>query len=210
VALVFLAGSCGGTEAGRESAASTTSPSKVGAPPAEQVCQLLSDDEVSTALAIDAAVHTPAESGPRSCTWAPAGDPTKAVVRLRLGSQQWLESPPSTNGIGAPCEQGITLGETVLGDGDALFASCLVDGLTVFLAAQSIDRPHQMGLLNLAVSRLGSIDRVAFGFASTTMSRKPSAPPECVEAWRSEEFAPLHCEDYSEAFRAFREESEAG
>lgn len=46
----------------------------------------------------------------------------------------------------------------------------------------------------------------AAGNPSTTTSIY--APPECVAAWRSAdgEFAPLHCEEYPDAYRAFRGE----
>ena len=40
----------------------------------------------------------------------------------------------------------------------------------------------------------------------TSRREKPSAPPECVDAWRTGKFAPVHCEDYPEAYRAIRDE----
>lgn len=51
-ALAFGAGSCGGT-ASRGPTATTASPRALGPPPAEQVCGLLSDDEVNASLAVN-------------------------------------------------------------------------------------------------------------------------------------------------------------
>lgn len=73
-----------------------------------------------------------------------------------------------------------------------MHATCLVDGVAVLLTARTSDR-NLIDLLNLAVSRLGSVDRVAFGFSSDPEA--PTAPPECVEARRIGEYAPIHCED---------------
>jgi hypothetical protein len=88
----------------------------------------------------------------------------------------------------------------VLRRGAALHATCLADGLAVFLTTRTAERADVIALLELAVSRLGSVDRAAFGFDADT-----PAPPECVEAWRAGRFAPVHCEEYPEAFRATRE-----
>lgn len=73
-----------------------------------------------------------------------------------------------------------------------MHATCLVDGLAVLLTARTSDR-NLIDLLNLAVLRLGSIDRAAFGFSSDPNA--PSSPPECVEARPIGEYAPIHCED---------------
>lgn len=80
-----------------------------------------------------------------------------------------------------------------------------------FLTATTAKPSGVIDLLHLAVSRIRSIDRAAFGFGptrETTTSRTPGAPPECVEAWRGGQVAPVHCEDYPEAHRATLEQSE--
>ena len=231
LALVILAGSCGGTTS-QDATPTTASPSTtvpprvVAPPPAEQVCQLLSDREVSASLAVGVAGHIPAGSGPRSCTWTEQGDPADVVAQLGLASQRWLRSPPSGGGIGAPCAQGSSLAKTVIGrnDNDALHATCLVDGLAVSLTARTTERSDLIDLLKLVVSRIGSLDRKAFGFSSeteapdaptsvphkptapTSTPPKPTAPPECVEAWRADRAAPVHCEEYPETYRAIRDE----
>lgn len=130
-------------------------------------------------------------SGPRSCTWATGADPAQAVVQLGLASQRWLRSPREDEGIGTPCEQGSAV-TTVLGRRAGLHATCLVHGVAVFLTATTAERAELIDLLDLAVSRIGSIDRAAFGFGSTTettASQTPGAPPECVEVWRAGQFA---------------------
>lgn len=214
LALAFLAGSCG-SSANPAPTADTTSPTTLTRPPpAEQVCQLLTDEEVKTSLAVDAVSHTAAVSGPRSCTWARRADPNQPLVQLGLTSQEWLESPPAADGVGAPCGQGSTLARTILGSRDALHVTCMVDGLAVFLTARTTERSDVIDLVRLTVSRIGSIDRAAFGFGpkpdrpgtSTTMTQTLSAPPECVEAWRAGQFAPPHCEAYPEAYRAILKE----
>ena len=50
--------------------------------------------------------------------------------------------------------------------------------------------------------------REAFGFGTAAVwSEGPQAPPECVDAWRADRTAPVHCEEYPEAFDAVRNES---
>ena len=38
----------------------------------------------------------------------------------------------------------------------------------------------------------------------STTSRTVDAPPECVDAWRTGEFAPPRCEEYPEAYEELR------
>jgi hypothetical protein len=58
----------------------------------------------------------------------------------------------------------------------------------------------------LAGSCGGSADRESTPTTSTATSPTPSAPPECVEAWRAGRYAPVHCEEYPDAYRAILEE----
>ena len=200
-ALVLVASSCGGTQS-RGSRTTTTFPRAVELPPAEQVCQLLSDDEVNASVGVEAARHMPALSGPRSCSWVTEDGPGQVVVQLSLASQQWFQLPLQGDVIEPPCPQGSKLAGTArLGNSDALHATCLVDGLAVFLTATTAKRAEVLGLLDSVVSRLGSINREAFGFGAIGQ-----APPECVEAWRARVTAPPHCEDYPEAYKAIREQ----
>ena len=43
------------------------------------------------------------------------------------------------------------------------------------------------------------------GGCSDEPDQKVDAPPECVAAWRGDSYAPVHCEEYPEAYKAIRE-----
>ena len=200
VSLALLAGACG-------RATRTETSTLPSAPPAEQVCRLLADDEVRRSLSVDALVHTPAVPGPRACAWTSTGN-EQPLVHLGLASRRWLAPRPAGDGLGPPCGQGSTVTTTMLGDRDAVHVGCLVDGLGVFVTAATSDRADVIDLTRLAVSRLGAIDRAAFGFdaepeAGDSTGDTPSAPPECLEAWRAGRVAPPHCEEYPEAYERF-------
>lgn len=206
------------TEAPRTTLAPATTPAPLPSPLAEQVCQLLTDKEVRASVAVDVVSHTPAVAGPRSCTWAGGGDPGHRLLQLALSSPQWQEPSATGDAIGSPCVQGSTVTRSTLGDGEAWHATCRVDGLAVFLTARTTERSQLIDLVRFAVPRLGSVDRIAFGFGpkpsagatSTTMPKAVAAPPECVAAWRAEVIAPPHCEEYPAAYNAIQKELKGG
>ena len=37
---------------------------------------------------------------------------------------------------------------------------------------------------------------------------EPDAPPECITAWRAQVTAPVHCEEYPDAYQAIQKELE--
>lgn len=83
---------------------------------------------------------------------------------------------------------------------EALFTCDFEGDLTWALA---LDRR-----LPFRVEVLESPPRLLIEVQSTTTER--DAPSECVEAWRTGEFAPPQCEDYPEAYQRLREESDDG
>jgi hypothetical protein len=155
-------------------------------PAAEQVCDLLEDDEVEAALAVPTVVHSPTPSTPRSCSWAANGEP---VVRVTVASQQWRDTAPR-----APCGAEAPVTPTVLGAGAAMHSTCAAGDVAVTLVARTGDRAAVPALLRSAVSRVGSIDRAALGVEAI-------GPPECLEAWRAGTNAPVHCEEHPVAYR---------
>ena len=43
------------------------------------------------------------------------------------------------------------------------------------------------------------------GGCSDEPEQRVDAPPECIEAWRAGHYAPVHCEEYPEAYKAVRD-----
>ena len=43
------------------------------------------------------------------------------------------------------------------------------------------------------------------GGCSDEPDQRIDAPPECIDAWRAGHYAPVHCEEYPEAYKAVRE-----
>lgn len=73
-------------------------------------------------------------------------------------------------------------------NGEALHATCLVDGLAVFFTTRSTERSDVTGLLRLAVPRLGSVDRAAFGFSPR--QDEAHLDDDLARTWRA---TGMHC-----------------
>jgi hypothetical protein len=225
--VVMVAASCGDGSRGDQtmttsptsSATSTTArPTAVSSVlpgAAEQVCRLMTDEEVAASGPFAIGGHRPV--GPRSCNWLAEDDPENPVVGVTLSPTRDLEVAPDADAIGSPCEPGSAVASTSRRGRDALHVTCFVDGLAILLVVQTTDRAEVIRLLQLAGSRIGAVDRVALalppgppeGSESTTTTR-PSVPPECLEAWRTGEFAPRHCEEYGEEFHEFKSKQNGG
>lgn len=177
VATAFLfalcAFGCGGSEEARPA-------------PAEQVCRLLTDDEVKSTLSAGSVTHAPTQSTPRSCSWSTAGE---RLVQLTVSSTRWRDTSPRP-----PCGAAVPVTATALGAGAALFGTCAAGDVAVTATARTGDRTAVTALLDRAVSRAGSIDRAAFGMDAI-------GPPECLDAWRAGTSAPVHCEEHPLAYR---------
>lgn len=64
--------------------------------------------------------------------------------------------------------------------------------------------------LPFRVEVLESPPRLLIEVQTTTTTTELDPPSECVEAWRTGEFAPPQCEDYPEAYQRFRQKSDDG